>query len=834
MKKKILVSLIIPIYNQKDNLNQCIRSLKQQTFGFDHLEIILINDGSSDDSDVIGQKLAAEHKNIKYIYQENQGVSAARNAGLRAASGKYIFFLDADDCLEKHTIANVAGFFDSVYDEVDLVTYPIETIYNKKVLKPHFRYQYLKSSGVYDLNDNPYIGQTTMNIAVKNKFEKNILFDVHQTFSEDQRYCCDVLHEKLKMGFCKDGKYIYYRSGGSSSGKLSGACYIFEQCMAFFEELFGRYEKVPRAFQGLYVNDIYWKMVSNILFPYHYDKDLFEQSVNRIRDLLKKCDNAVILGHPQIDYFEKFYLLRLKGDDTLQCKLTSEAFSLLQEDKIITREKSMEIVITRLRAENNQVEILGFIKSVFLQFYQKEVIVCAIENGGKLTRKLQLYDSAHNYYQSREKTQKFKAFRYVCDVRNVKTVKFEVGFGGYWYPVHFYFMPYIPFSHKLKRYGCIKNGIQIKINKDNEFLMSVGPKEEQRKVWLYYDCAGVSEDNGHLQFVHDIQKADGIEKYYIVTDERQRKNNVYKKQYVKFGSSKHKQLLYQCEKIFTAYIEESNIFPFNRNELEKNSDKMDFQIIYLQHGVFHIIMPWKFSPEKILADKVVVSAKEEKKLFISNGFGEKDILETGMARFEQLSKSVKKQRKILYAPSWRNYLVGEYLYHRWQPLDDKFVQSKFFIEIQNFINHKYLTECLEKYDYTLDIKLHPIFSMYQKYFTAASSKIRFISEDVKEAEYSLFITDFSSYAYNFIYLDTPVINFIPDIEEFKCGMNGYRDLNYPEKFWEKVAVTADDVVKQISHFIIDGEKSENYTHFLNIKNSTENLYQIMAGDSKKQ
>lgn len=824
-----MISVIIPIYNQEDNLNQCIKSLKRQTLSFNELEVILVNDGSSDASDDICRKISKRYKNVKYICQENQGVSAARNAGLKEASGKYIFFLDADDCLEKHTISNIVKFFDSVYDEVDLVTYPIETVYNKKVLKPHFRYRYLKNSGVYDLNENPYIGQTTMNIVVKNRFENNVLFDVHQTFSEDQRYCCDVLHDKLKMGFCKDGKYIYYRSSNSSSGKLSGACYIFEQCMDFFEQMFAKYEKVPKAFQGLYVNDIYWKMVSNILFPYHYDKALFDESVKRIKRLLKRCDNEVILEHPQMDYFEKFYLLRLKDKNSLQCRLTNTAFSLVQGDKLITHEKSMEIVITKLRAENGKIEILGFVKSVFLQFYQQEVVVCAVENGGELTRKLQIYDSAHNFYQSREKTQRFKAFRYSCDVGKVKNVRFEVGFNGYWFPTHYYFMPHIPFSHKLKKYQCIKNNIEIKVNGHNEFLIDAYPVKGRKRIWLYYDCVGVRKDNGYLQFVHDVQKNDGIERYYIVTDKRQKEDSRYKKCYVEFGSKRHKQLLCQCEKILTAYIEESNIFPYNRNEIEKNADKMDFQVIYLQHGVLHIVMPWKFSPEKILADKVVVSTSEEKKLFISNGFSLEDILETGMARFEALNKAAKKKKKILYAPSWRNYLVGEYKNHRWKMLEEKFVKSKFFIENQRLINNKDLEQCLEKYDYTMDIKLHPIFSMYQKNFTTASSRIRFISENIKEEEYSLFITDFSSYAYNFIYLGTSVINFIPDIIEFKCGMNGYRDLNYPEEFWDKVALVSEDAVKQISNFIVYGEKNESYTHFLDVKNSAEHLYQIMAG-----
>ena len=270
-------------------------------------------------------------------------------------------------------LQHVTDFFETVYEEVDLVTYPIETIYQGKALAPHFRYQFLKESGVYDLRDNAYIGQTTMNIVVKNRFERNILFDERQTFSEDQKYCCNVLKDKLKMGFCKEGKYIYYRNQNSASGQLSGSCYIFEQCMCFFEELFADYQKdVPLAFQGLYVNDVYWKLINNILLPYHYEQDDYKKAVGRIDALLKRCDSEVILCHPQMDFFEKYYLLRRCGQDRLQCLVNQENYSLHNGQRAVLKESSMEMVITKVSVENATVEISGFLKTVFFQFYEKK------------------------------------------------------------------------------------------------------------------------------------------------------------------------------------------------------------------------------------------------------------------------------------------------------------------------------------------------------------------------------------------------------------------------------------------------------------------------------
>lgn len=242
MEKKEDVTIICPVYNQQACLNNYIKTLKLQTYGFSNMQVILINDGSTDLSGDICARFAKKYKNVIYIEQENKGVSAARNAGLKVADGKYIFYLDADDLISKNTIADCVNEFDEIYDQVDLLTYPIVTYYKGRLLKPHFRYKYLKENGSYDLCTNAFIGQTTMNIVVKNRYEQNVFFDETLAFSEDQKYCCDVLRDKLEMGFCNTAKYIYNRSDESSSGRLSGACYIFETSLKLFEDLFERYK----------------------------------------------------------------------------------------------------------------------------------------------------------------------------------------------------------------------------------------------------------------------------------------------------------------------------------------------------------------------------------------------------------------------------------------------------------------------------------------------------------------------------------------------------------------------------------------------------------------
>ncbi|MBR0460456.1 glycosyltransferase [Candidatus Saccharibacteria bacterium] len=93
--KTPLISIIVPVYNVALYLPKCLNSLTAQTYK--NLEIILIDDGSTDSSSKLCDDYANEHKGVKVIHQKNQGLSAARNAGLKVATGDFVAFIDSDD-----------------------------------------------------------------------------------------------------------------------------------------------------------------------------------------------------------------------------------------------------------------------------------------------------------------------------------------------------------------------------------------------------------------------------------------------------------------------------------------------------------------------------------------------------------------------------------------------------------------------------------------------------------------------------------------------------------------------------------------------------------------
>lgn len=119
-----LVSIIVPIYNTQKYLDQCVTSLLSQTYR--NLQIILVDDGSTDGSDIICDFHAARDSRIHVIHQKNQGVSAARNAGLDAAAGEYLLFVDSDDQIAADTIeTSLNGFVD---DTIDVVVFGVTKI----------------------------------------------------------------------------------------------------------------------------------------------------------------------------------------------------------------------------------------------------------------------------------------------------------------------------------------------------------------------------------------------------------------------------------------------------------------------------------------------------------------------------------------------------------------------------------------------------------------------------------------------------------------------------------------------------------------------------------
>lgn len=124
MANSPFVSIIIPMYNMEQYISKCLDSVVNQTYK--SIEIIVVNDGSSDSSQQIVREYASQHPNLKCVTIPNGGVSNARNVGLDACNGDYVQFVDADDFIDSSMIEELVNLSDN--GSVDLVVSGIKTI----------------------------------------------------------------------------------------------------------------------------------------------------------------------------------------------------------------------------------------------------------------------------------------------------------------------------------------------------------------------------------------------------------------------------------------------------------------------------------------------------------------------------------------------------------------------------------------------------------------------------------------------------------------------------------------------------------------------------------
>lgn len=124
-----LVSVIVPVYNVKEYLERCVKSILRQTMR--DIEILLIDDGSSDGSGELCDRLAEKDQRIKVIHQSNGGLSAARNTGIKNASAEFLLFVDSDDLIRRNTCIRL--WKRAVKDQCDIVSADAHSLHGRKV-----------------------------------------------------------------------------------------------------------------------------------------------------------------------------------------------------------------------------------------------------------------------------------------------------------------------------------------------------------------------------------------------------------------------------------------------------------------------------------------------------------------------------------------------------------------------------------------------------------------------------------------------------------------------------------------------------------------------------
>lgn len=204
-----LVSVIIPVYNVENYLEESLKSIVSQTYNA--IEVIIVNDGSTDNSKVILDKYAQNYSNIKIINQKNEGLSGARNSGLPNVTGKYIYFFDSDDMLDISAIENLVNF--SEKNELDIVRFNAEIFYDEnfpqtKINTNNYYSDSLADGKIYTRNEFLQVQQSVPSSVCIYFFKRSVIIDNNLKFwpkilHEDELFLPLTLYFANRIGYLK-------------------------------------------------------------------------------------------------------------------------------------------------------------------------------------------------------------------------------------------------------------------------------------------------------------------------------------------------------------------------------------------------------------------------------------------------------------------------------------------------------------------------------------------------------------------------------------------------------------------------------------------------------
>lgn len=228
----------MPVYNVEKYLERAIKSAIEQSYK--NIEIIIVNDGSKDDGEKIIQEYERDDKRIKYIKQDNKGLSEARNVALKIATGKYVFFFDSDDYMEKDAISKMVDTAENCNADIVICKYNI--IYEKlqKNKKKEKTDKIVENSSIrtkdIDFMKDMYLNAKYQNHVWDKLYklscikENNIYFEAKMI--EDILFNVRVYPYVKKIAFCNNILYNYCIRENSITGKYCENFY--EQYLTLF------------------------------------------------------------------------------------------------------------------------------------------------------------------------------------------------------------------------------------------------------------------------------------------------------------------------------------------------------------------------------------------------------------------------------------------------------------------------------------------------------------------------------------------------------------------------------------------------------------------------
>lgn len=305
----MLISVIIPVYQAKNSLKECVQSITEEYS--DEIEIILVDDGSTDGSAEICDTLAKKRNQICVYHQENQGVSAARNRGIKLAKGKYVMFLDADDRFVMESWKTIMNY---ARQNIDFVAFSYYSWFpNGKLIEEPFPDTSIIRD--YDAFMKILLGTPLLHTCWAKLFrkslieEKQIFFPVGVPIGEDyvfvMEYCKYIKTQALIN--CYAIQYYQNPIGAMGNFQLQKQVkcleYIWNYCRLYTsDEKRKKYYEVMCQYQLFKMFSIIRMLVQNTKgWKRYYDiKEIIQAPI--VRKIIQSVPAKQIHGYRKIEY----------------------------------------------------------------------------------------------------------------------------------------------------------------------------------------------------------------------------------------------------------------------------------------------------------------------------------------------------------------------------------------------------------------------------------------------------------------------------------------------------------------------------------------------------
>lgn len=279
----MFLSIILPFYNTEQYLEECLDSILSVGMPLEEYEIIMINDGSTDKGKTIAENYISKHAdvNIKLYSQENKGLGATRNIGIKKAQGQYIYFIDSDDRLRSENFLKI--YQDVKANGYDAIFFDAEAFFEKEMLLDE-AWKRKKSYGIYDN------GEDLLSDFIKNHdartavylyiVKKAILLDNNFFFPENCRFEDNYFTANLYF-LIKKSKHVnlvaYERRVRPNSIMTSAtAANFFDDCSIIYFKMAKRFEEIsPLSPKG---NKAYKKALMDVFYAIEKNARGFKQN----------------------------------------------------------------------------------------------------------------------------------------------------------------------------------------------------------------------------------------------------------------------------------------------------------------------------------------------------------------------------------------------------------------------------------------------------------------------------------------------------------------------------------------------------------------------------